>query len=79
MSRSSWSHPNWSQPQARFDLSAVRDTLLYIESDLIGRAEYDRLAAAIGSALDEIARIEQADGPIEAPTIASAQFMPAGL
>jgi hypothetical protein len=57
------------------DLASVRDTLLYIESDLHQSPRLDRLAAAIRSALVEIERLEP-DGKIERPEITAARFLP---
>jgi hypothetical protein len=57
------------------DLASVRDTLLYIESDLHQSPRFDHLAAAIRSALVEIERLEP-DGKIERPEITAGRFLP---
>jgi hypothetical protein len=46
-----------NQPSPYIDLSAVRETLSYIESDLTG-PPYAELRALLGLALAEIGRIE---------------------
>lgn len=69
---------NRRQPNpVRIDLASVRDTLLYIESDLTGSAEYERLVAAVRSALTEIDRLESANGRSEPAPATSARFVPA--
>lgn len=61
------------------DLASVRDTLLYIESDLNEAPELHRLAVAVRSALSEIERLEQTDTEIAQPDFVSARFLPAQL
>ncbi len=61
------------------DLASVRDTLLYIESDLSQAPELHRLAVAVRSALSEITRLEQAGTEIAQPEFVSAHFLPAQL
>jgi hypothetical protein len=63
----------------RIDLASVRDTLLYIESDLNHAPDLERLASAIRSALAEIDRIEAATGTFEKQDATSASFIPARL
>jgi hypothetical protein len=58
------------------DLASVRDTLLYIESDLNHAPELQRLAIAVRGALTEIDRLERADTKIVRPDFTSAQFLP---
>jgi hypothetical protein len=66
-------------PRQRIDLASVRDTLLYIESDLDHRPELARLTDSIRSALAEIDRMELTGGTFETPQIAPAQFAPVWL
>jgi hypothetical protein len=61
------------------DLASVRDTLLYIESDLQCAPELHRLADAVRAALAEIDRIELSNEPAKAPEITGAHFLPATL
>jgi hypothetical protein len=61
----------------RIDLASVRDTLLYIESDVGHVPELGRLAVAVRSALAEIDRLERAEMPIEKPDFTAARFLPA--
>lgn len=71
---------NRRQPNpVRIDLASVRDTLLYIESDLTGAQDYERLAAAVRNALGEIERLESANGRSEPAPATSARFIPAQL
>lgn len=58
------------------DLASVRDTLLYIESDLNQRPELLRLADAVRSCLAEIDRMELTGGNFEPPTVLETRFMP---
>lgn len=62
---------------ASIDLASVRDTLLYIESDVSGPPELTKLAGAIRSALNEIERLEGSALEIEKPEFTSARFLPA--
>ena len=57
------------------DLATVRDTLLYIESDLTRSPELDRLAFAIRQALTEIERLEGSSGGVEKPPVRTARFV----
>jgi hypothetical protein len=61
------------------DLASVRETLLYIESDLGRSPQLNRLAATIRSALAEIERLEQADFELTKPEFATARFLPANF
>ena len=61
------------------DLASVRDTLLYIESDLVAAPELHRIADAVRSALAEIDRIELSNETLKAPQITAARFVPATL
>lgn len=70
---------NRPRRQVQIDLSSVRDTLLYIESDLKRSSDMTRLAAAIRSALTEIDRLEGSDLEIDKPEFTSARFLPARL
>lgn len=63
----------------RIDLASVRDTLLYIESDLAGTPGLERVANAISDALAEIDRMELTCKPFEAPAVTQARFLPARL
>lgn len=63
----------------RIDLASVRDTLLYIESDLNEAPELTRLADAIHAALAEIDRLELSGSSFETPEIIAARFLPARL
>lgn len=58
------------------DLASVRDTLLYIESDLNHAPELQRLAIAVRGALTEINRLEQSDTGITKPDFTAARFLP---
>ena len=65
---------------ARIDLDAVRDTLLYIESDVAQSSELDRVAKAIREALVEIERIDtQAEPRNGSAAITGARFLPVRL
>ena len=61
------------------DLASVRDTLLYIESDLVRSPDLHRLAAAVRTALTEIDRLEQTDAQIGKSDFTAARFLPARL
>ena len=63
--------------KVRIDLDSVRETLLYIESDLRHAPGLETVAAGISAVLDEIARVEIEHGPDPAPTLIAAQFLPA--
>ncbi|HPG88530.1 MAG TPA: hypothetical protein PLD46_02670 [Hyphomicrobium sp.] len=63
----------------RIDLASVRDTLLYIESDLEHAPELQRITDAIKAALAEIDRIELTDGKLNMPEVIGAQFLPAQI
>ena len=65
-----------NQP-VHIDLSTVRETLLYIESDLTRTPKLDRLAFAIRQALKEIERLEGSSGDVEKPPVRTARFVPA--
>ncbi|NOT70066.1 MAG: hypothetical protein HOP09_01925 [Hyphomicrobium sp.] len=67
------------QLRQRIDLASVRDTLLYLESDLAGAPGLERIANAISDALAEIDRMELSAAPFEAPAVTQARFLPAGL
>lgn len=58
------------------DLASVRDTLLYIESDLNGAPELHRLADAVRACLAEIDRMELSGRPFEPPKTTCARFLP---
>jgi hypothetical protein len=58
------------------DLASVRDTLLYIESDLNRAPELQRLAIAVRGALTEIDRLERGDTDIAKPDFSAARFLP---
>jgi hypothetical protein len=66
-----------SECQMRIDLDSVRETLLYIESDLRHAPGYETVAAAISAVLDEIERVEGEAGKDKAPNVIAAQFVPA--
>lgn len=70
---------NRPRRQVQIDLASVRDTLLYIESDLKRSPDLTRLAGAIRSALHEIERLEDTAMEIEKPEFTSARFLPARL
>ncbi|MEQ1652132.1 MAG: hypothetical protein ABL897_06575 [Hyphomicrobium sp.] len=70
---------NRSAHRQRIDLASVRDTLLYIESDLNDAPHLERLADAVRSALAEIDRMELSSTPFEMPQISQARFLPAQL
>lgn len=61
----------------RIDLCSVRETLLYIESDLRHAPGLETVAAGISAVLDEIARVEIDHGVDPAPALIGAQFLPA--
>ncbi len=67
-------HP---QNNVSIDLESVRDTLLYIESDLTRLPEFARLAGSIREALAEIARLEAEAVPFEKQPVTPAHFVPA--
>jgi hypothetical protein len=62
---------------AKIDLASVRDTLLYIESDLSQAPQMHRLRNAVRSALQEIERLQPAEVEIAEPKFAAAHFVPA--
>jgi hypothetical protein len=64
---------------SRIDLGSVRDTLLYIESDVAHAPELERLAAAIRAALTEIEKLEAKYGTKNRVAPAAVHFLPAGL
>jgi hypothetical protein len=59
----------------RIDLASVRDTLLYIESDLNEMPELHRLASAVRDCLAEIDRMELVGNQFEAPQITNGRFL----
>ncbi len=61
------------------DLASVRDTLLYIESDLESAPELHRITDGIRAALAEIDRIELSDKTLKTPDITVALFVPVTL
>ena len=61
------------------DLGSVRDTLLYIESDVAHAPDLERLAAAIRDALTEIEKLEAKFGSKNRALPAAVHFLPAGL
>ena len=63
--------------KVRIDLDSVRETLLYIESDVRHAPGLETVAAGISAVLDEIARVEIDHGPDPAPALIAAQFLPA--
>lgn len=65
------------KPRQRIDLASVRDTLLYIESDLNQTPELERLASAVRNCLAEIDRMELVGGKFETPAITGNHFMTA--
>jgi hypothetical protein len=67
---------NRPRRQVQIDLASVRDTLLYIESDLGQSPDMYRLAAAIRSALAEIEKLEAADAGTEPRPITASRFLP---
>ncbi len=66
-----------SPQHQRIDLASVRDTLLYIESDLNEMPELHRLASAVRDCLAEIDRMELTGGRFETPQITGGRFLPA--
>ena len=63
--------------KVRIDLDSVRETLLYIESDLRHAPGLETVAAGISAVLDEIARVEIDHGVDRAPALIAAQFLSA--
>lgn len=61
------------------DLAAIRDTLLYIESDVAGAAGFERLAKAVQSTLAEIERLESFGEGGKRRSVDVAQFVPIDL
>lgn len=61
------------------DLASVRDTLLYIQSDLNQSPELHRLGSAIRKALAEIEALEETETEDDMPKFVSAKFLPAQL
>lgn len=59
----------------RIDLASVRDTLLYLESDLDGAPELQRLADAVRGCLAEIDRMELSSRTFEAPELTGGRFL----
>lgn len=60
------------------DLESVRETLLYMQSDLRNAPGLEGVAAAVGSAIAEIARVEGDIGSPKAAVVA-AHFRPIDL
>ena len=69
--------PRLAGKYAGIDIATVRDTLLYIESDLARSPDHERLAAVIRQALAEIDRLESSNGNIEHLPVAAVRFLPA--
>lgn len=65
--------------RVRIDLESVRDTLLYIESDLRHAKGLETVAAAVAQVLVEIGRVEEELGVDRSQPVIAAQFVPAGL
>ena len=65
--------------RVRIDLESVRDTLLYIESDLRHAAGLETVAAAVAQVIEEISRVEQELGVDRTQPMIAAHFVPAGL
>jgi hypothetical protein len=65
--------------RVRIDLESVRDTLLYIESDLRHAQGLETVAAAVAQVLVEISRVEEELGVDRSQPMISAHFVPAGL
>ncbi len=67
--------------RANIDLASVRDTLLYIDSDLRMSPAHTRLSAAIKTALAEIERLDESGDAANAgaaePRFTGARFLPA--
>ncbi len=61
------------------DLGSVRDTLLYIDSDVAHAPGLERFAAAIRDALAEIEKLEAKFGTKNPAAPAAVHFLPAGL
>lgn len=62
----------------KIDLSSVRDTLLYMQSDAAGTPGMERLSETLAEAIAEINRIESVS-PASEPQIISSRFLPARL
>jgi hypothetical protein len=65
--------------RVRIDLESVRDTLLYIESDLRHAKGLETVAAAVAQVLVEIGRVEEELGVDRSQPIITALFVPARL
>ncbi len=63
----------------RIDLGSVRDTLLYIDSDVGHTPGLESFAAAIRDALAEIEKLEAKFGTSARAAPAAVHFLPAGL
>ncbi len=72
---------NPASQRAGIDLASVRDTLLYIESDLQTSPAHARISAAIKTALAEIERLDESGDAANAgaaePKFTGARFLPA--
>lgn len=64
---------------AAIDLAAIRDTLLYIESDLVSAPEYASLLKPVREALVQIEALEAPSAVIEQWPQNVVRFLPAKL
>lgn len=63
----------------KIDLTSVRDTLLYIQSDAASTPGMERLSETLAEALAEINRIETLTPERASSHIISSRFLPARL
>lgn len=63
----------------KVDLTSVRDTLLYLQSDAAQTPGMERLSEALAEAIAEINRIETLNPHSETREIMSSRFLPARL
>lgn len=64
---------------AAIDLAAIRDTLLYIESDLAEAAGYENIVKPVRDALAQIESLESSSGTIEPLAQNAVRFLPANF
>lgn len=63
---------------ASIDLDTVRETLSYMHDDMRDAPGLERVAAALGRAIDEIEAARQAETPTEPVSLDIVRFLPRG-
>lgn len=65
--------------RSHIDLSTVRETLLYMQSDVRSQPGLEAVAAALAETISEIDRVVERVEPAPRADVISASFIPAGL